>query len=41
MLVFAGLTDYIVPKYIYVVLEDETPFLTLTDLKYTDDFPLN
>lgn len=38
---FAGLTDYSVPKYIYVGLEDEMPFLTLTDLKYTDDFSLN
>lgn len=40
-LVFAGLTDYSVPKYNYVGLEVETPFLTLTDLRYTDDFPLN
>lgn len=36
-LIFAGLTDYSVPKYNYVGLEVET----LTDLKYTDDFPLN
>lgn len=36
-----GLTDYIVPKYNYVGLEVETPFLALTDLKYTDDFTLN
>lgn len=40
-LFFAGLTDCSVPKDNYVGLEAETPFLTLTDLRYTDDFPLN
>lgn len=40
-LIFAGLTDYSVPKHNYVGLEVEMPFLTLTDLKYTDDFPIS
>lgn len=31
---FAGLTNYGIPKYNYVGLEVEMPFLTLTGLKF-------